>query len=693
MKNYEILSLISSSPVSRIYKGLNKQTGETVAIKELLCDVTLEESYMKELIKQFLLEAGLFMKFNHHGLARLHKHIEFEGSRYLVMEFIEGESLYDFVNKMSGFPEEGHVISWGLELCSVLGYLHTLKPRSVIFRNLKPDNVHRDIKGNIKLLGFGLSKIFIPDVKTMSVAKVANLFYSPPEQYSGITDTTSDIYSLGATLYYFITRSIPEDALDRSLEDKDSADCRILNPSVSTGFSSILQKAMKLKKKERYQSVKEVALDLKKLSKDVASPYGSSRISLPPKKLWKEEKKPPEVEPAMRKENIVESRAIEENKHPESEPVMKKEQIAGKRAIQDKKERFSPSKVSKKIRELRSPEKKIKDKIQVEELSEGKIIGDRYKIKELMSSGELSNMYRAVDLKENKIIALKELLAFIYLKTADRTKDIEQFHRETEKLLDLNHPNLPLFLEIFSLEDKYYLSMEYIFGDTLDIISKKQGLPLPVERVIEWTFQLCGVLSYLHNKKSGPVIFRGLCPKNIILEKTGVIKLIDFGISKIFDPAEKTLSISRVANTNFSPPEQYSGRTDIRSDIYSLGTTLYYLLTGVLPDDSVDRILSPSPLVPCSDFNNNIPSELENIIMRATEVNKNERFQSVEDIERRLQDLFPLQKERVRILLEKKKTVMEESKKIVEIKNTNRGEARGDKRLSILSLRRPGRKD
>jgi len=693
MKNYEILSLISSSPVSRIYKGLNKKTGEIVAIKELLCDVTLEEAYLKELIKQFLLEAGLFMKFNHPGLARLQKHIESEGNRYLVMEFIEGESLYDFVNKMSGFPEESLVISWGLELCSVLGYLHTLKPRPVIFRNLKPDNVHIDIKGNIKLLGFGLSKIFIPEVKTISVAKVANLFYSPPEQYSGITDVTSDIYSLGATLYYFITKSLPEDAMDRSLENKEPADCRIFNPSVSADFSDILQKAMKLRKKERYQSVKDFAMDLKKLSKHGPTSYGSFRISLPPKKLWKEEKKPSEVESVMSKENTVESRAIQERKPPEIEPVMKKEQIAGKRAIQEKKERFSPGKVSKKIRELRSPEKKIKDKIHFEELAEGQIIWDRYKVKELISSGELSNLYRATDFKENKIIALKELLAFIYLKAEDRTKDMEQFHRETEKLLELNHPNLPLFLDYFSQEDRYYLVMEYISGDTLDVIAKKRGLPLPVETVIEWTFQLCGVLSYLHNRKSGPVIFRGLCPKNIILEKTGVIKLIDFGISKIFDPAEKTIAISRVANTNFSPPEQYSGRTDVRSDIYSLGATLYYFLTGVLPDDSVDRILSASPLVPCSDFNNNIPPELENIIMRATEVNKNERFQSVEDIERRLGDLFPLQKERVRILLEKKKTSMAESKKIVEIKNTNTGEARGDKRLSILSLRRHGKKD
>ena len=682
MKNYEILSLISSSQVSRIYKGLNRKTERTVAIKELLVDITLSEKDVKELIKQFHLEVGLFMKFNHPGLPRIYDHFEDKGSRYLVMDFIDGKSLYELVNNRPDFPEEKELLSWSLSLCSILNYLHSMKPRPIIFRNLKPENIFIDKSGNIKLFGFGLSKIFVPGVKTMSVVKVGNPHFSSPEQYRGITDITSDIYSLGATLYYLSTKVFPEDSLDRIMNDKELKPCNYYNSALSSDFSHLISKAMKINKLERFKTTEEIAGDLKKIQKNksfsssglssgnkISSPAVSHnlesssldrpsgfkspsfRINLPPKKFCKH-KTPVRDVPAGEKKEVKRIERFSEKKvgkERRKEPLKGRGKRIDLKKLQEKKRELDPeANVSSNIRKLRSSSEKIKDKSGIPPLAENTLLKGRYEVIELISASELSKMYRGLDLKKNCYIAIKELLAFMYLKEKEKNRDIKAFHAETESLLHLRHPNIPQFIDYFEEEKRHYLIMEFIEGETLQVYCK--GRPLPVEEVILWTFQLSSVLSYLHNMKPRPVIFRGLCPKNIILNRTGRVKLIDFGLSKLFDPKERTLSISKIANTYFSPPEQYIGKTDNRSDIYALGATIYYLLTGVLPPDSVDRTLEKTPLIPCRQWNENIPVEVERIIMRATKVNKNDRFQNIEDIERRLEDLFPYYREKIRKL-------------------------------------------
>jgi len=214
---------------------------------------------------------------------------------------------------------------------------------------------------------------------------------------------------------------------------------------------------------------------------------------------------------------------------------------------------------------------------------------------------------------------------------------IEQLHAETGALINLSHPNLPVFEDYFYNEGKHYLIMEYIEGENMTSII--EDFVPPWEIVVEWSYQLCDVLAYLHSKKPRPIIFRGLCPDNIILEYTGKIKLIDFGISKLYDPDEKTISVAKVANTNFSPPEQYSGHTDKQSDIYSLGATIYYLLTGILPADSVDRVISNLPLAQ-GEFSRNIPREIKELIFRATEIDKNRRFQDMSEIKKHLKTII-----------------------------------------------------
>jgi len=146
------------------------------------------------------------------------------------MEYIEGKNFELLVNETPGFIEEKQVIKWGLELCDVLSYLHNMKPEPVIFRNLRPDNIIISKTGLLKLMDFGISKFFQADKQTLEVAKIINPHFSPFEQYSGRTDSRTDIYSLGAVLYFISTRTKPADAIDISMETKILKPCRVFIP-------------------------------------------------------------------------------------------------------------------------------------------------------------------------------------------------------------------------------------------------------------------------------------------------------------------------------------------------------------------------------------------------------------------------------------------------------------------------------
>ncbi|MEQ8224529.1 MAG: serine/threonine-protein kinase [Candidatus Eremiobacterota bacterium] len=259
---YKILFQLHCGANTGIYKCLDIETNEEVVIKELFVDDSLPVTHRKDLISQFRTVVGLFLKFNHPNLPRFQNYIESSGHRYLVMDFIDGKNLEDLIAELPGLPKEKQIIKWAIQICEVLSYLHSIKPSPVILRNLKPDNIFLDDGGNIRLLGFGLCKVMNPERETSPVIKMANLHYSPPEQYSGMTDNLTDIYSLGATLYYLTTKTHPLDAIDR-LTTGSLVDILKYNHTISRKFTSIIQKAMNLKKSDRYQSIDELQDDLR----------------------------------------------------------------------------------------------------------------------------------------------------------------------------------------------------------------------------------------------------------------------------------------------------------------------------------------------------------------------------------------------------------------------------------------------
>ena len=151
-------------------------------------------------------------------------------------------------------------------------------------------------------------------------------------------------------------------------------------------------------------------------------------------------------------------------------------------------------------------------------------------------------------------------------------------------LWGLSHPNLPAFTNFFAENQSYFLVMEYINGQTLEDLLERQAAPFPERRVLRWAEQLCDVLEYLHSQHP-PIIFRDMKPGNIMLIHQGHIKLIDFGIARFFRPTTNGPDTQLLGTPGYAPPEQYgTAQTDERSDIYSLGMTLFHLLTDSLSE-------------------------------------------------------------------------------------------------------------
>ena len=250
---------------------------------------------------------------------------------------------------------------------------------------------------------------------------------------------------------------------------------------------------------------------------------------------------------------------------------------------------------------------------------------DRYRIDSLLGQGGMGAVYLAWDTNLEIPVAIKENLDA----SAEAQK---QFTREAQMLARLAHPNLPRVIDNFIIpEVGQYLVMDYVEGEDLQSMLERLGR-LPEPQVLIWISQICDALAYLHNQSS-PIIHRDIKPGNIKIRPDGRAMLVDFGIAKVYDPSLVTTLGARAFTPGYSPPEQYgTGSTDRRSDIYALGATVYHLLTGMTPPDSIKRMLNRADMSPPRQLNNEISPNLERIILRSTELDTDRRYQSVEEL-------------------------------------------------------------
>ena len=204
------------------------------------------------------------------------------------------------------------------------------------------------------------------------------------------------------------------------------------------------------------------------------------------------------------------------------------------------------------------------------------IVGNRYRVSRLLGGGGMKMVYLAEDLRlAARPCALAEMVDAISSPDVQR-QAVTGFQREADMLAELNHEHIPRIYDCFSEQNRHYLVMEYVAGDTLEEEIKTAGGKLPENRVIDIALQVLDTLEYLHHREP-PVIYRDLKPSNIMITPTSQVKLIDFGIARHFQPL---IGATMVGTQGYAPPEQYRGKVETRSDLYALGATMHHALSG-----------------------------------------------------------------------------------------------------------------
>ncbi len=267
----------------------------------------------------------------------------------------------------------------------------------------------------------------------------------------------------------------------------------------------------------------------------------------------------------------------------------------------------------------------------------GEVLRERYRVCERIGQGGMGNIYLADDLRlEGRKCALKEVEHDRNLPEKVLSEAREQFLREATVLARLDHPNLPKVSDFFSVEEKDYLVMDYVPGKdlrTMMLEAKSRNSHLPENEVLDWAAQLADALTYLH-KQNPPIVHRDIKPSNLKLTPQGFLKLVDFGLVKVLSPDEETITIIQGQGTVlYTPLEQYGGsesHTDVRSDLYAFGATLYHLLTNQPPLDARQRFLHPEGLVPPRKINPEISLRTEKAILWSMELHPDLRPDTVE---------------------------------------------------------------
>jgi serine/threonine protein kinase len=278
-----------------------------------------------------------------------------------------------------------------------------------------------------------------------------------------------------------------------------------------------------------------------------------------------------------------------------------------------------------------------------------RLLKKRYEIIEILGRGGMGCVYKVADRHQGgRILAVKELRTTM-LPREKAGESLTQFRTEARMLARLTHPNLPKVHDYFSQPESHFIVMEYIHGKTLDqILTARAGRPLEERMALSWALQICKAMHFLSVQKPHPIVFRDLKPSNIMIARSGRVKLIDFGIARFFkeDKREDTYVYG---TPGYAAPEQYgSGQTDERSDIFSLGATLHHCLSGRNPSES------PLYFQDLRKLNPAISKETAAIVNKAVSLEMKKRYQNALEmkqvIQKRLLESVEKKKGTIRII-------------------------------------------
>ena len=273
-------------------------------------------------------------------------------------------------------------------------------------------------------------------------------------------------------------------------------------------------------------------------------------------------------------------------------------------------------------------------------LDEGTVLNGRYEIVRKIGGGGMGAVYLASDNNLGGVLrAVKEMVQS-YIEESQQEKAINDFKRESMILSTLDHPSIPTIFDYFfdEKESRFYLVMKYISGG--DLAARLRAAPegrIDEKTVTEWAIQIADVLDYLHNQPT-TIVYRDLKPSNIMIDgNTNRVMLIDFGIARAIGQIEEK-GVTAVGTMGYAPPELFSGNVEPRSDIYSLGSTMFHLLTGADPQSNplliFDFQKNPRP----RQINPQLSDQIEQILMRSVEYSAGSRFSSAAEMKQALDE-------------------------------------------------------
>jgi serine/threonine protein kinase len=255
---YEIIRTVNIGGMSIVYQARDKRftkVARLCAVKEMINSAP--DPHLREMgIQNFEREANILATLSHPAIPKIFDCFS-EGNRsYLILEFIEGQDLESLLQRTASFLPEEQIISWAIQICDVLSYIHSHKPNPIIFRDVKPSNIMLDNQDRIVLIDFGIAKVFQTGQKGTMIGTEG---YSPPEQYKGIAEPRGDIYALGATMHHLLTQRDPRHEPPFTFHDYPP---RSLNPEVSERLEAVVMKALQYEIEDRYSTAEEMKFAL-----------------------------------------------------------------------------------------------------------------------------------------------------------------------------------------------------------------------------------------------------------------------------------------------------------------------------------------------------------------------------------------------------------------------------------------------
>src|SRR6187399_479186 len=253
----------------------------------------------------------------------------------------------------------------------------------------------------------------------------------------------------------------------------------------------------------------------------------------------------------------------------------------------------------------------------------GQTVG-KYKILAPLGSGGFGTVYLAEDTWLDKKVALK-------VPHRQQNLDLGELLHEPRLLGSLNHPNIVTVLTAEKQEGLFFIVMEYIAGETLENVIMREGA-VELTRALDFAVQIANAVDYAHRQN---VIHRDLRPGNVLISEQGLVKVADFGTSRVLEIAAHGTTV--IGSPPYMAPEQFHGKAVFASDLYSLGVTMYQMLTGVLPYDTpapadLDRLMSGELVTPPRVKNPSIPKSISDIVMHAMAPEIGDRYQRAPEL-------------------------------------------------------------